>query len=525
MASENAVPDTPCCSPLILIVEDIPFQVRTLTAILSELDCRIAIAPSGEQALNEVRKHPPDLILLDLILPDMDGLVVLRTLQEQEAFHDLPVIILTAKGKPENIVAGLEAGAVDYIPKPFHPAELKARVKTHLRCRKMWNNQKALITELQEALGAVQQLSGLIPICAHCKKVRNDTGYWQQVEEYIAKHTAALFTHGLCPECVPIFFPEAAQAGVAIGPLHHPESGTATEHRSRILVVDDSPMNMQLLLQLLRPDHDLLVATHGQVALDLARTEQPDLILLDVLMPDMDGREVCRALKADPRTDQIPVIFITGNGREIDEIEGFRLGAVDYIAKPFSLPLVRARVRTHLELKHCRDKLMHQLMRDNLTGLRNRKGFQDFLELIWRQAVRHRTPLALILFNVDCLKEFNHRYGRPAGDECLQKIATTLKSMKRRSTDLIARYSGQEFVCLLPGTDLDGAFLIAEMVRAGVEGLAIPHPGLTPPVVTLSAGVASCEPTIESNPSSLLEQASQALYQARERGSSKVRVP
>lgn len=522
MGSQHT-PPTPSVPSSILIVEDAPAQVRILTNLLSALDCQVAAVSTGKDALEAARQNPPDLVLLDLILPDMDGLEVLQTLTKQAEFEDLPVIILTARGKTAEIVAGLEAGAVDYISKPFHPAELMARVKSHLNFRGTRNRQKAMIAELQEALGAVKQLSGLIPICAHCKKIRNDTGYWQQVEDYIGKHTEAFFTHGLCPDCIPIFFPEAAKNGVA---GEQPRTREAeAETRSRILIVDDSPMHLNLLFQLLRQDHDILVATHGQVALKLAQSEYPDLILLDVVMPDMDGRDVCRALKADPRTEHIPVIFITGNGQEIDEMEGFELGAVDYITKPFSLPLARARVRTHLELKHCRDTLTLQLMRDSLTGLRNRKGFLEFLELIWQQSVRQRTPLALILFNLDHLRDFNQRCGRQAGDESLQKIAATLKALKRRSTDLVARYSGQEFVCLLPGTELEGAIPIAEIMRAGVENLAIPHPGLEPPsLLTLCAGVAACEPSLGNDPSSLIEQASQALSRAKQEGRNKVEI-
>jgi len=518
MLSDQA-PSEHCERPLVLIVEDAPVQVKTLTSLLSELDCRIAVAISGEEALLASDRETPDLILLDRSLPDMDGLLALRNIKAQKRFQDIPVIIITARGGIDDIVSGLDAGAIDYIPKPFHPAELLARLKTHLKVRKLAKHQQALITELQEAVGAVKQLSGLIPICSHCKKIRNDTGYWQQVEDYIAKHTEALFTHGLCPECIPKFFPEAARAGLCPAPAAPPAHASEAVHRARILLVDDSPMSLQLLIRLLRIDHEVLVATHGSVALDLARNEQPDLILLDMLMPDMGGMEVCRALKADARTEQIPVIFVTGSGQKVDELEGFHLGAVDFIQKPFSIPLVQARVRTQLELKRFRDLLVSQLMRDPHTRLRNRQGFLDLLELMWKQAIRRRAGLALILFNIDSMKEFNQHCGRPAGDECIQRIAGTLKAMKRRSTDLLARSAGQEFACLLPDTDLAGAVQIAGAMMASVEDLAIPHPGLQdPPYVTLSAGVSACLPLCGTTPSTLLEQAEQALFLTRERG-------
>jgi diguanylate cyclase (GGDEF)-like protein len=504
-----------------LIVEDALDQLQTLTGILVELDCRLITASTGEDALDTALQDPPDLILLDIVLPGKDGLDVLRILKEHAQTQEIPVIILTAKGEMEDIVAGLEGGAADYLAKPFHAAELKARVKAHLHSKILQDRHKALIAELQEALGAVRQLSGMIPICAHCKKIRNDSGYWQQVEDYIGGHTEALFTHGLCPDCIPIFFPDAAEAGLVPEPQEPPPE--AEKVLQRILVVDDSPMNLKMLIQFLRLDYKILVATNGVVALDLARHERPDLILLDVVMPEMDGRDVCRALKADPRTDQIPIIFVTGNTDEIDEMEGFELGAVDYITKPFSLPLVHARVKTHLELKHYRDVLAIQLMQDALTGLQNRKGFLEYLDIMWKQAIRQHSPMGLVLFNVDHLKDYNLRYGRPAGDECLRKVASALKSMKRRNTDLIARYAGQEFVCLLPGTDGEGTVMVAEMMRQAVESLAIPHYGSdVAPQVTLSAGVASCAPMLGSDPSSLIERASQALFQARREGRNRV---
>jgi len=525
MASENVVPAVVRPKPLVLIVEDAQDQVQALTAILSDLDCQLSVALTGEEALDVILQDLPDLILLDVILPGLDGLHVLKLIKAREETQDLPVILLTAKGETEDIVAGLEAGAADYIPKPFSAAELKARVKAHLHFKGLRDRHKAVIAELQEALGAVKQLSGMIPICAHCKKIRNDSGYWQQVEEYIGGHTEALFTHGLCPDCIPIFFPDAAEAGLTHPSAPPPVPEDEGRPLPRILVVDDSPMNLKMLIQFLRLDYKILVATNGNVALELARHERPDLILLDVVMPEMDGRDVCRALKTDPRTDQIPVIFVTGNSDEIDEMEGFELGAVDYITKPFSLPLVHARIKTHLELKHYRDVLALQLMQDALTGLQNRRGFLEFLDLMWKQAIRQRTSLAMVLFNVDHLKEYNVRYGRPAGDECLKKIASVLKSMKRRNTDLVARYRGQEFVCLLPGTDQEGAVLIAEMMRASLDALAIPHQGSeVAPVVTLSAGVAAHSPELGSDPSALVEQASQALFRARQEGRNRVSV-
>jgi diguanylate cyclase (GGDEF)-like protein len=520
MATDSIPPDA---APLVLIADDAPDQLQALTSILSGLEWRLSTAGSGEETLIAIMRDAPDLVLLDVIMPGMDGFEVLRNLRERPETKELPVIILTAKGEAEDVVAGLDAGASDYIAKPCSAAELQARVRTHLNFKRMRDHHTALITELQDALAAVKHLSGMIPICSHCKKIRNDLGYWQQVEEYIGGRTEAMFTHGLCPDCVPIFFPEMVQEQGIITQEPPPPAEDMESVLPRILVVDDSPLNLRMLIQFLRLDYKILVATSGPVALELARKEKPDLILLDVIMPEMDGRDVCRALKLDPRTNHIPIIFVTARGDEIDEMEGFELGAVDYITKPFSLPLVHARVKTHLELKHYRDVLALQVMQDQLTGLQNRKGFMEFLSLMWKQSVRERLTIALALFDIDHMKAFNQRYGRKAGDECIKRVAAAMRGMKRRNTDLLARYGGQEFACIMPGTDLEGAVFLADLIRKNIESLDIPHAASeVAPHVTISGGVVACRPMLGNDPSFIIEGASQALHRARRDGRNRV---
>ena len=512
-------------APTLLVAEDSPGQMEALLSILRPLGGRLLAATTGEAAVATALETLPDLILLDVLMPGMGGMGVLRALKQDGRTAAIPVILVTARCETEDVVAGLEAGAADFIPKPFDASVLLARVRTHLDLKRALDHERSLVAELQATLAEMGRLSGMIPICAHCKKIRNDQGYWQQVEEYISSHTEALFTHGLCPECVPVFFPEMVEAdGAPRLPKPAPARSTGPP-LPRVLVVDDSPLNLQVLIQFLRLDYKILVATGGAVALELARREKPDLILLDIVMPDMDGYEVCRLLKRDPVTRPIPVIFLTSRGDEIDEMEGLDLGAVDYILKPFSLPLVHARIRTHLELKHYRDQLALHASRDELTDLQNRRGFQEFLELMWNQALRHRTSLSLILVNLDGMKAYNRRYGRAGGDECLRSVATALRNTKRRNTDLLARYGGQEFVCLLPGTERQEALVIAEMLREAVDQLAIPHAesGVADRV-TVSVGLAACRPCAGGEPSALLEAASQALHRARQGGRNRVAV-
>ena len=510
-------PDT-AALPLILIVDDAPDQLRALVEILSGFPCRVLQAASGPQALALALREKPDLIVLDILMPHMDGLAVLRELKKNQAHEDTPVVFLTSRAGMDDIVAGFEEGAADYIPKPFHGAELLARLKAHLGLKLARDRERALLAELRATAEQIHDLSGLIPICAHCKKIRNDSGFWQQVEEYVSRRSSVQFSHSLCPECSPIYFPDAKYEAPR-PPASFEPAAAEPGSLPRILLVDDSPSNIRTLIQFLREDYKILVATSGPVALELALRERPDLILLDVVMPEMDGYQVCARLKEDPRTRQVPVIFVTGQDEEGEELKGFDLGAVDYITKPFSLSIVRARVKTQLELKRCRDELEQQSMTDGLTGVPNRRHLQKFLDLLWSQAQRLGGPVSLILIDLDHFKAYNDHYGHLAGDDCLRQVAKALERSTQRKTDLIARFGGEEFLFVLPGTDLEGAGRIAELLRASVEALAIPHEDSDAASrVTISLGVAAMIPTAEDRPDQLLDRADQALYESKRLG-------
>lgn len=290
-----------------------------------------------------------------------------------------------------------------------------------------------------------------------------------------------------------------------------------------ILIIDDTPSNIEVLSGVLEEGPEILFALDGQEGLEIASNQFPDLILLDILMPGMDGYEVCRRLKAEPRTRNIPVIFITAMDHEEDEAHGLEIGAIDYITKPISPAIVRARVRNHLELKRYRDFLEELSTTDGLTGIPNRRRFDAGLEQEWRRARRSSSPLALIMFDVDYFKAFNDHYGHLAGDDCLRDVARVLASVPRRPADLIARYGGEEFVCLLPQTDEEGARLVAERVRLGVEARAIPHcRSRASGFVTVSAGAVSMMPDSAQLPEVLVQNADARLYQAKEMGRNRV---
>ncbi|MBU1329273.1 MAG: diguanylate cyclase [Gammaproteobacteria bacterium] len=289
--------------------------------------------------------------------------------------------------------------------------------------------------------------------------------------------------------------------------------------RPKLLVVDDQPTNIRVLHQLFREECDLFMATNGEQALGQCRSQQPDLVLLDVIMDGLDGHEVCRRLKADPLTADIPVIFITAQQQETDEETGLTLGAVDFISKPINPAIVRARVRTHLTLKLQSDLLRAMALNDGLTGVANRRKFDEELTRTWRHCLRERMPLSLIMIDVDFFKRYNDYYGHPAGDACLRAVAQALAQQIGRPNDLLARYGGEEFACLLPATDHAGACLTAQNLLAAVEALSIEHQASEiRPHVSLSLGVVTAIPTPTGSEAELIAAADAQLYEAKKAG-------
>lgn len=293
--------------------------------------------------------------------------------------------------------------------------------------------------------------------------------------------------------------------------------------RGRVLVVDDQPVNLQLMAEVLREMCDVLVATSGARALEIAALGGVDLILLDVMMPEMDGIEVCARLRADPRTRDIPVIFVSGRGEVQDETRGFDAGGVDYIIKPVSGPLVCARVRTHLDLKIARDSLERMALVDGLTGIPNRRRFDSVLPSEWRRAARTGNPLTLILLDVDHFKQFNDAWGHVQGDECLRAVAAVLAAECQRAPDLVARYGGEEFALVLPETTAAGA---ADVVRSLLKGIgrlqfAGTDPGV-PARVSLSGGAVTLVPAVDGKAADALNLADQLLYDAKAAGRRRV---
>jgi diguanylate cyclase (GGDEF)-like protein len=322
----------------------------------------------------------------------------------------------------------------------------------------------------------------------------------------------------------------------------------------KILIVDDSRDSQVLLESTLRAAGyaDLVVVGSSLDAFRVLGMDNKasvstdvDLILMDILMPDMDGVEACRLIKSFEYLRDVPIIVVTVKD-EINYLQrAFAAGAIDYITKPLNKMELLARVRSALRLKHEIDRrksreqelisILNQLEEtvsmlkrlssmDDVTGITNRRGLEDYLEQEWRRALRYEIPLSLILIDIDFFKSYNDTYGHQKGDECLRLVANVLNRALHRPADLAARYGGEEFMVILPNTDLEGANSVAERLRAEVEALGILHP--QSPVsnyITISLGVATTMPRRGFSPAELIASADQALYQAKEDGRNRVR--
>ncbi|WP_426104850.1 diguanylate cyclase [Massilia sp. TSP1-1-2] len=289
--------------------------------------------------------------------------------------------------------------------------------------------------------------------------------------------------------------------------------------KGRVLIVDDAMENIQILHHALQDEYDVLFAMNGAKALLIAQNQLPDLILLDAVMPDMDGYAVCAALRASAVTRDIPIIFVTALKTPEDETRALDAGAADFISKPVNAAVVRARVRTQLTVKRQSDVLRALTLTDGLTGVSNRRAFDEKLQGEWRRCARARMSIALILVDIDHFKLFNDHYGHQAGDACLQQVGAAMRRAAMRPQDMVARYGGEEFAVLLPQEDLAGAEAVARRVLEEIAALNIAHEHSSGcRQLTVSMGVASEMPSELTDPGQLIKAADALLYEAKARG-------
>ena len=303
---------------------------------------------------------------------------------------------------------------------------------------------------------------------------------------------------------------------------------------STILIIDDNPINLDVLCNYLtQSGAKILVKKDGEGGIETAIRKKPDIILLDIMMPTIDGYEICRRLKNESTTFDIPVIFISALVETADKIKGFELGCVDYITKPFQIEEVLARIEIHLSLIRLQQQLQQakyalelanqllykQTISDGLTQIANRRHFDSYLSQEWKRALREKQSIALLICDIDYFKPYNDTYGHQCGDECLKQVAQTIEKVTKRPADLVARYGGEEFGVILPNTQIAGAIQLSEDICQAIRDLKIPHAkSLIANYVTLSIGISCMMPTAEYNMTKFIEIADKALYQAKNQG-------
>ncbi|MFE8031885.1 diguanylate cyclase [Thiohalocapsa marina] len=462
----------------LLLVEDNLTNQAVALAMLGKLGLRPTVANNGQEALEQLKQRRFDLVLMDLHMPVMDGLTATAAIRAADWGRDIPIIAMTAAAFESDRDKVLAAGMNDHIAKPVDPQQLAAVLLRWLPAASESAAAQAALTA-----GDAPSPDDQAPGAGNAAMINLDADSQD-------------FAHP-----------------VAVDAPDHP----------RLLLVDDDPTSLRLAASILDADYTLLVATAGRDALELA-AEGPELILLDHHLPDIDGLEVCRRLKADPASAEIPVIFVTGNQDPVLEAAGLEAGAVDFVTKPYSAAVLRARVCTHVALKRKSDLLTALAQRDSLTGVANRRTFDQHLEKEWRLARRQQTPLSLVMIDADHFKAVNDTFGHPVGDQCLRGIAQCASAHLKRPADLLARYGGEEFVLLLPQTDAAGAAHLAEAIRSAIEtrfARAADAHG-EGPRLTASFGCATQTPSAQDTPETLLKLADRNLYQAKAGGRNRV---
>ena len=291
------------------------------------------------------------------------------------------------------------------------------------------------------------------------------------------------------------------------------------QEQSRILIIDDNVASIRLLSGMLKDLGRIFFATSGQAGIEMAREQRPHLILLDVEMPALNGYEVCRLLKENPETENVSIIIVTAHSGMESEIQALEAGAVDFITKPLNHPVVRARVQSQLKLLHQAIALQRLADRDGLTGLFNRRYFDQLIETEFQRHRHQQKWLGLALLDIDHFKAFNDGYGHLEGDACLKTIASTLEASLKRDGEAVVRFGGEEFVVLLPHTSLEEASRAGAHLCEAIRSLAYPHRfAPVPGVVTISVGVSALVPDASNSVHALINSADTALYRAKSEG-------
>ncbi len=442
----------------VLVVDDEPRNVKLIGAIVGGAGWRSIEAGDGAQALELARTTAPHVILLDVMMPGLDGFEVTRRLKADPLTRHIPVVLVTSLDGKDNRVKGLDAGADEFLTKPVNRVELMARVRALHRMNQM---QAELLTR--------------------------------------AQITQKILASGA----------DNPTAGMSI-----------------LLIEDEHSQALQLATLLREEGMDVILADTATAARTRLAQFVPDLIILDILLPDMNGLDLLDSLKKDERLQDIPVLVTTGLSDLDNKVRGLELGADDYLVKPIDdselLARIRAayrRSRAQRQLRQNVDRLLADNVTDRLTGVRNRHYLDADLEYRFALAKRQtERGFAVAMADIDHFKSVNDRFGHLAGDAVLRKVAKFLQE-EARSADIVARYGGEEFCLIFPETDAAGARLVAERMRAAIAAQRFDGLGGQP--VTVSFGLATCS-AVDRTFKDLLKRADEALYQAKGGGRNRV---
>lgn len=295
------------------------------------------------------------------------------------------------------------------------------------------------------------------------------------------------------------------------------------EPKFKVLIIEDGLVNQKILMDTLQETYTVHAVASGKEAMKAAKRFHPHLILLDIILPDINGFDLLKMLKDERETQDIPVIIITGLDNDSDEERGLSIGAVDYIRKPFSRFLVRARVDIHVQIVKQLLTIQKLSFFDALTGLANRRKFDYHFEYEWHRAVRKQTTLGLMMMDLDEFKNYNDTYGHAQGDAMLRAVANVLRFVLKRSTDIPCRWGGEEFAVLLPETTPETMLMLAEKIRSEIEIMEVPSARTNETTkITVSIGAAFATPGINAVASEFIEKADRLLYQAKHDGRNRV---
>ena len=458
-------------SARVLVVDDVLPNVKLLAAKLTREYFDVITANSGPEALERARSQSPDIILLDVMMPGMDGFEVCERIRSDPTIMHIPVVMVTALSDVSDRVRGLEAGADDFLTKPVNDVALFARVRSLVRLKMMMDEWR-----LREST------SGQLGMLVSTDSVQNQSA----------------------------------------------------EH-ARVLVIEDSTIDLEKIRETLARDHDVVnsAGTCAQ-ALEMALADDFELIVISLTLIREDGLRLCSQLRSHERTRQVPILLIADE-TDMDRIaKGLELGANDYLMKPVDRNELLARARTQVRRRRYQDRLranyeqsLSLALTDSLTGVFNRRYLSAHLPRLLERGMGNHKPVAALLFDIDRFKVVNDTYGHSVGDEVLREVAARA-SRNLRNFDLVARLGGEEFVVIMPDTDLSSAVAVAERLRRRIADEPFQVSTAAGQItVTISVGVAVIDGTAENadraeTGDSLIRRADNALYQAKNAGRNRV---